>query len=748
MTRLLLDARRRRASWPGPAIRPAPTSAAAIRELATLVAAVADRRPDLPIVLAGRHVRGARRVRRRRRATRRGPARAGRRAVRQPRAAASPLGDLLLELALPADDPRRAIGPATQALADVLDRRVETIVLGHDACRPGRRRSRRPAAARRDRASRGRALPRPSPPEDPDDARRRRRARLVDRRLRSPSPARPAARAAHRPVGRCGRGGRRAAHGRGSGRPGPARRGHDAETSTAPGPDLVVAGGGVWSAVPAPTVALAIVDVVRRPGASQFALDHARLLGAARVRSRTPANGWRSWPTSSTTCSRPLGSVVTPAGLRAGRSAGTLIVHADGGTSELELVPGRPRARRPAARARPRWPSSASATRSGSGTRGRHFAVDVAGGLGGLLVDLRDVPLRLPERADRRRDLLSAWQAALWAGATRERGPRWPEATDLGFVSARRLVDGAIDVIFRLAPGDRPLVEAGESVVAGTPIADRLRDARLSDVSTPPALEPKPGESGAPRGSSCSTGGDAGASPAGRSSEPLETPVAGIVRERPARDARSSSGRRGARCAASSRSAGRRVAASTSRPVRRGAARGWPRRRPGRDDPRRRLADRCGDPDPGAGDGRPRDRRRLGSPARSVATSSPRRGASRPPSIDCRRTRCSCSMARSVVRSRRARSWTSCAALAGRDVAIVNDPPMLLFDAPDVDLAGAPRRTSSGSAAATSPAARGTGRAWPGRAGSPAASISRPARCGSRTARSWPSRLGDLERFD
>ena len=43
------------------------------------------------------------------------------------------VADLLLELALPADDPRRSIGPATQALADVLDRRVETIVLGHDA---------------------------------------------------------------------------------------------------------------------------------------------------------------------------------------------------------------------------------------------------------------------------------------------------------------------------------------------------------------------------------------------------------------------------------------------------------------------------------------------------------------------------------------------------------------------------------------------------------------------------------------
>ena len=50
------------------------------------------------------------------------------------------------------------------------------------------------------------------------------------------------------------------------------------------------------------------------------------------------------------------------------------------------------------------------------GARGRHFAVDVGGGLGGLLVDLRDVPLRLPERLERRRELLDAWQRALWAG--------------------------------------------------------------------------------------------------------------------------------------------------------------------------------------------------------------------------------------------------------------------------------------------------------------------------------------------
>jgi hypothetical protein len=50
------------------------------------------------------------------------------------------------------------------------------------------------------------------------------------------------------------------------------------------------------------------------------------------------------------------------------------------------------------------------------GGRGRHFAIDVTGGLGGLLVDLRDVPLRLPDRADLRIELLEAWQAAVTVG--------------------------------------------------------------------------------------------------------------------------------------------------------------------------------------------------------------------------------------------------------------------------------------------------------------------------------------------
>ncbi len=161
-------------------------------------------------------------------------------------------------------------------------------------------------------------------------------------------------------------------------------------------------------------MALALVDVLRRPGASQFALDHARLLGPLGA---IPDPGERLAVMADLIDDLlvPLGSVVTPAGLRAGRSAGTLAIHTEAGVSDLDLVPGGlelvdlPPGETAVAEFKFR-----DAVRLG--TRGKHFAVDVAGGLGGLLVDLRDVPLRLPERADRRRDLLAAWQTALWAG--------------------------------------------------------------------------------------------------------------------------------------------------------------------------------------------------------------------------------------------------------------------------------------------------------------------------------------------
>jgi hypothetical protein len=184
---------------------------------------------------------------------------------------------------------------------------------------------------------------------------------------------------------------------------------------SAPVPDLVVAACGVWLGVPPPAVALAHIDVIRRPGASQYALDHARLLGALGA---IPEPGERRLLMGDLVDDllAPLGTVVTPAGLRAGRSAGRVVIHAADGPNRLDLSPG--------GLELVDLPPGATAVaefrfrdRVRLGGKGRHFAIDVAGGLGGLLVDLRDVPLRLPDRADRRRDLLAAWQASLWAGA-------------------------------------------------------------------------------------------------------------------------------------------------------------------------------------------------------------------------------------------------------------------------------------------------------------------------------------------
>jgi hypothetical protein len=111
----------------------------------------------------------------------------------------------------------------------------------------------------------------------------------------------------------------------------------------------------------------------------------------------------------------PLGTVVTPAGVRAGKTAGRLTVHSETASSELDLVPGGlqlvdlPPGQLGIAEFRFR-------DQVDLGARARHARIEVGGGLGGLLIDLRDVPLRLPDRLDRRRALLGAWQAALWPG--------------------------------------------------------------------------------------------------------------------------------------------------------------------------------------------------------------------------------------------------------------------------------------------------------------------------------------------
>ncbi|HEY6058524.1 MAG TPA: hypothetical protein VIV06_10855, partial [Candidatus Limnocylindrales bacterium] len=185
--------------------------------------------------------------------------------------------------------------------------------------------------------------------------------------------------------------------------------------SALPAPDLLVAAGGAWSILPGPAITLALADLVRRPGACQQALDHARLLGPLGM-IEDGAERRMMLADLFEDALVPLGSVITAQGMHAGREVGRLVVRDGEEPVEADLVSGGlrfvdlPPGRLATAELTFRDPVQL-------GSRGRRFEIEVGGGLSGLLVDLRDVPLRLPEQADRRRAMLEAWQRVLWPDA-------------------------------------------------------------------------------------------------------------------------------------------------------------------------------------------------------------------------------------------------------------------------------------------------------------------------------------------
>jgi hypothetical protein len=376
-------------------------------DLGALLAAAMDRRPDLVTVLVGGLATPGNRIEPLLRPDRPGSTVLG----PSPLAAhGDPLRELLEGLHGPEDDGRRALVRATGTLAEVLQRQVEVVEIGQSGA------TRAVAAWRVGRASPARFGSVPAAALLPGsftdahlDAIGRWLASPFDRlrvrdRLRE---------LALTPWGdAAGEGAllRMAAARAALERLAAATRYLD----TGPAADVVVATGGVWSVAPAPAVALALADVLRRPGVRALGWDHARLL--APLGAIEDDDERRQVMTDlRDDLLVPLGSVVMPAGLRAGHRAGHLVVSGPGGPSELELAPGGlqlvdlPPGERAVVELRFRDTVDL-------GVRVRHAAVEVAGGLAGLLVDLRDVPLRLPDRPERRRDLLAAWQSALWAG--------------------------------------------------------------------------------------------------------------------------------------------------------------------------------------------------------------------------------------------------------------------------------------------------------------------------------------------
>jgi hypothetical protein len=114
-------------------------------------------------------------------------------------------------------------------------------------------------------------------------------------------------------------------------------------------------------------------------------------------------------------------------------------------------------------------------------------------------------------------------------------------APGLELIPTTALIEQPIDAWLALGPGDRILVSVGETVAPGTALAERLRDARLAETPTNGPMRPgdrwtlKPGAPGprpaAAHGELLYESGGRWRMAAGDRPEPLDSPVAGIVRE-------------------------------------------------------------------------------------------------------------------------------------------------------------------------------------------------------------------------
>jgi hypothetical protein len=182
--------------------------------------------------------------------------------------------------------------------------------------------------------------------------------------------------------------------------------------------DVVVLSGGGFSVVPPAAAALAIADGIRHPGAFTILHDHARLMAPLGA---LPVEGDRRRLLADLMDDAllPVGSaLLTGANGRHGSDPGSVAVSSELGEEELALETGQLRLvdLPPGIVARLDVDPGPGTI---LGVEGRRFRLEVSGGLGGLLIDTRPIPLELPASPEQRRATLEAWEAAAWLGSER-----------------------------------------------------------------------------------------------------------------------------------------------------------------------------------------------------------------------------------------------------------------------------------------------------------------------------------------
>jgi hypothetical protein len=197
-------------------------------------------------------------------------------------------------------------------------------------------------------------------------------------------------------------------------------RGSESERGDGAGAGVMVLSGGAFAGLPPAAAALAVVDGVRRAGAVSLLHDHAGVLaplGALPVES----DRQRLLSDLMGDALLPLGSAIVTGTIpqrKKGKAPAALSIASILGDQRLSLDPGQLQLvdLPPGVTAHLGIDPGEGAI---LGSEGGPITMEVSGGLGGLFVDTRPIPLDLPAGGEARRAALDAWEAPTWAGSER-----------------------------------------------------------------------------------------------------------------------------------------------------------------------------------------------------------------------------------------------------------------------------------------------------------------------------------------